>query len=365
MQPRVVVVVQPSLQHLASVVAAAVGLRVGPFAQHGLDEPFGLAVGAGPVGLGADVGQPAAGGLGGPQLADIRRAVVGHHLLDRDPALGEPGDRPSQEPDRSGRRLVSKHLDVGESAGVVDGDVHGLPAGLVGVSAGADTENPLAGLGEASQRLHVQMHQLTRMPADIPVRRLDRVQPGQPVEPEPVQHRADGGHRHLQCGGDRRARHPRSAQPLDHRLDLLRRAARARLRPRRPVRHRLAGVIANEPAVGGALGDVRRLRRIDHRPTQQTDPLTHQLPTQRSQPGVSVRVHRAPCERGRLDTPDLQGARPLSPDEPPWELQLVSGRRQRLVVSHADDPAALAEHRERRNGSAPARFRHLSRPAAG
>jgi len=50
-----VVIVEPGLERCLSVIRGLVGVSVGPFAQGGLDEAFGLAVGFGRVRSGTDV----------------------------------------------------------------------------------------------------------------------------------------------------------------------------------------------------------------------------------------------------------------------------------------------------------------------
>ena len=69
-----------------------IGLGVGPFAQRGLDEALGLAVGLGRVGPGADVleAEIAAGLAEG--LGAIAGAVVGHHARHLDAEAREVGD---------------------------------------------------------------------------------------------------------------------------------------------------------------------------------------------------------------------------------------------------------------------------------
>ncbi len=55
MWPVPVVAMEPLRQFGGSTVGVSVGLGVGPFAQAGLDEALGLAIGFGGIGLGADV----------------------------------------------------------------------------------------------------------------------------------------------------------------------------------------------------------------------------------------------------------------------------------------------------------------------
>lgn len=51
-----------------------------------------------------------------------------HHAPDGDAVGGDPGDRSAQE---LGAGLVVEDLDIGEAAGVVDGDVQDVPAGAL------------------------------------------------------------------------------------------------------------------------------------------------------------------------------------------------------------------------------------------
>jgi len=67
-----VVSVQPEGQLLGASLRGGVGLGIGPFAERGLNEALGLAVGFRCVGLGADVFEPAiAAGV-----AEVRRVLV-------------------------------------------------------------------------------------------------------------------------------------------------------------------------------------------------------------------------------------------------------------------------------------------------
>jgi hypothetical protein len=64
----VIVGVQPSWQRLAPFGFAAVCLGVGPFVEQGAVEAFDLAVGLGPVGTGAFVGDARVGEGVAPQM---------------------------------------------------------------------------------------------------------------------------------------------------------------------------------------------------------------------------------------------------------------------------------------------------------
>src|SRR5215211_11179 len=87
-----------------------------------------LAVGAWSVGAGAQVpdAQRAAGeGMDGGAVAG---AVIAHHALHGDAVAGVERDGAAQEPDRGRGLLVAENLHVGQAGGVVDADMHELPA---------------------------------------------------------------------------------------------------------------------------------------------------------------------------------------------------------------------------------------------
>src|SRR6185437_5946177 len=94
-----VVAVNPSWQLGGTFLRGAIGLRVGPLAQAGLNEALGLTVCLGRIGLGADVLEAEA--LAGPLKSEgfVARAVVGYDALDRRAQARIVGDRSLQEGD--------------------------------------------------------------------------------------------------------------------------------------------------------------------------------------------------------------------------------------------------------------------------
>ena len=103
MWPLVVVPLKPPRQVGVSGVGGPVGDCIGPFAQDGLDEAFGLSVCLRRVGPGSDVTYLQAPETLGEQARDVTRAVVGHDALDRHTASLEPSQSSDGESD--GRRL--------------------------------------------------------------------------------------------------------------------------------------------------------------------------------------------------------------------------------------------------------------------
>jgi len=87
-----VVVLEPGRELLISFFRVEVVANVGPLAQGGLNEAFGLAVGARRVGTGESV-LDAELEAGGAELAGaIAGAVVGKQAADGDAVLGVEGD---------------------------------------------------------------------------------------------------------------------------------------------------------------------------------------------------------------------------------------------------------------------------------
>ena len=80
-----VVGMKPGQQGLGALLGMIVRPCVSPFAQGGLDEAFGLAVGARGIGTGKDVPHPAAAAQVGNKVRTVGGAVVSHDARDRDP----------------------------------------------------------------------------------------------------------------------------------------------------------------------------------------------------------------------------------------------------------------------------------------
>ena len=68
-------------------------------------------------------------------VGDVGWAVVGHHPLHRHAERREVRHGPLEEAHRRDRSLVGEHFDVGEAGGVIDADVHVLPAGAAAADA--------------------------------------------------------------------------------------------------------------------------------------------------------------------------------------------------------------------------------------
>src|SRR5256712_3156860 len=134
MRSSAIVVLQPAGQHARAIGRRVVGAEIGPFAQQGLDEAFGLAVGARRVRPRATMRQMegATGRAKAPR--QVGRAVVGEHAPDARPARPKPREGAAHKAAHRLRPLVGQQLDVRHARVVIDGDVHELPAGAAGLT---------------------------------------------------------------------------------------------------------------------------------------------------------------------------------------------------------------------------------------
>ncbi len=144
---------------LIAFLGVEVMANVGPFAQGGLDEAFGLAVGAGSVGTGEAV-LDAELEAGGAELSGaIAGAIVGEQAANEDAVLGVEGDGGVQESDGGFALLVGQHAGEGEAGVIVDGDVQSLPAGELRTAA-PTTVAPNGDLLVAGHALDIEMQQI-------------------------------------------------------------------------------------------------------------------------------------------------------------------------------------------------------------
>ena len=134
MGPLEVVVAHPGPQGAGAQGRVAVRHRVGPLLQPGLDEALGLAVGAGTLGSGPEVTDPQGRAGGGKAPRAVTGAVVGQDAFDAHPQPVESRDGAPEERGAGHALLVAWDLDVAHARGIIDGDVHVLPAGTLTAS---------------------------------------------------------------------------------------------------------------------------------------------------------------------------------------------------------------------------------------
>lgn len=187
----VVVVDDPGLHGLASLLGGLVGAGVGPLPQACLDEALGFAVGAWRIGSGTNVldrelGEALAEGIGG--------AVVGHDALDGNAVAGEPVEGAAEEGDGAFFLLVRQEFGVGEPRSIVDRHMQRLPADAVMAvdRARPATGDAMADAFDATELLGVEVDEFTRPLALVAQGRQRRIEPLEVAETEPTQDRAHG-----------------------------------------------------------------------------------------------------------------------------------------------------------------------------
>ena len=111
MRSLVVVVVGPRLEAGIALLGIRPVFGVGPLAQGGLDEAFGLAVGSWRIGSGAAVFDLHLLAGESEEAGAIAGAVVGEQSADADAVTSEELDRRALYPDRAARMGLRKALD--------------------------------------------------------------------------------------------------------------------------------------------------------------------------------------------------------------------------------------------------------------
>ena len=154
-----VVMLQPGQEMLIAFVGVEVMANVGPLAQGGLNEAFGLAVGARSVGAGEAVLDAELEAGGAEVAGTIAGTVVGEQAANGDAVQGVEGECGVQEGDGGFALLVGQHAGEGKAGVIVDGDVQRLPAGELRAAA-PTTVAPQGDPLIAGHALDVEMQQI-------------------------------------------------------------------------------------------------------------------------------------------------------------------------------------------------------------
>lgn len=292
MWPLVIVPGQPSGQVGGAAIRRRERDGIGPFAQQGLDEALGLAIGLRRVGSGADVPDAQHPQHLAEQPGDVAGPIVGHHPLDPDAARPEPAQGANEEACRRSPPLIRQHFHIGKTGGVIDGHMQEVvahaftrPAPVAG-DAVADTR-------EAGELLDVEMDQFARPLALIASDRLLGHQRGKASEPHSRQPSGHRGAGKAQPDGDLLAAQPilptqASCHCPPEPASLIVsgvRAGRAVLKARRPL-----GPPAGEPLAGRPFADPEAGRHFGDWPAFLDDPPNHLGSTKRRRSRILVRV---------------------------------------------------------------------------
>ena len=269
-------------------------MSVGPFAQGGLDEALGLAVGFRSVEAGEAVPEAEGGDLGGHGAGAVGGTVVRVDALDADAEFFEEGQGGVEEGDDTACGFIREELCEGDARVVVDGDVEVFPACAAGVIALAVTGDAVARAHDASEFLDVEMEEVARMlalVADDGRRRREREQTCGVT----VQEARHGSLGELGRASDLEARQPAAAQSQDA-CDAQRVGGFGGTFWARRAIGKAGGALgaeASQPLVGAALGEAEARRHLRDRLVEIDDATDHLRSTQRGEFGLTVRVHAA------------------------------------------------------------------------
>src|SRR5699024_5666971 len=159
---RWVVSKQPSGERLPLLALRPVGASVGPFLDQGPIEPLDLAVGLGPVGVGAFVFDSLAGEQVPPDMGLVAGPVVGQYPLHRDPDRAEVGVGTLPEAGGGLFLLVGQQLALGQTGVVFHSvmDVGVSDFGAVLATLGSSQRSVPSSVRDVAELVDVHVHQL-------------------------------------------------------------------------------------------------------------------------------------------------------------------------------------------------------------
>ena len=126
-----VVVVKPGLELIIAMLGSGINTGVSPFAQSGLDEAFGFAVGAWGVGASEVMAQTQSKNGTAESMGTITVAIIGEQAADANAQAGVISQGGMEESDGRSSGAVGQDLGKGDAGMIVDGDVEALPAGMM------------------------------------------------------------------------------------------------------------------------------------------------------------------------------------------------------------------------------------------
>lgn len=312
MRPPEIVVVEERVESESSVERGWIGSAVSPTAQESLDESFGLSVGAGTVGPGAQMAQAEALAGRGEAAGYVAGTVVGHDARDVDSMAGVPGDQPSKEGDSGGRSFISQDFGISQTGSVVHGNMDELPTSTSSALF-AVASNAMADDLDAAQLLDIDVDELARQIPLIAANGLPGVEILESGQTRSNQDASYGGRARADSRGDLRSGLPAATQ-LEDLLDDEQMGLTGRtMRPRAAINQpRLAGLpIPAFPFRSGSAVNTGRLGGAGYGDAC-LNALDHQHSTGRASSGILVKLHLGSF--GGLLALDTSSLTDLGPD---------------------------------------------------
>jgi hypothetical protein len=165
---------------------------VGPLAQGGLDEAFGFAIGLRRVRASAAVFEAHVKTNAVKLVGAIAAAVIGEQGAHGDAMASEEVNGILEKGNGGVGLLIGEDASEGQARVVVDGDMQGLPAGMLVLTAAAAVPAP-ADLLEAGHAFDIEMEKIPGKGMLIAHHRRQRMQIAPAAETSAAQNTADGG----------------------------------------------------------------------------------------------------------------------------------------------------------------------------
>jgi hypothetical protein len=174
-----VVIVEEEREASGALIGVGIGVSVGPFAERGLDEALGLAVGLWSVRSGEAVFEAESEDRGAHGMGAVTGAVVRIEALGLDAVFCEESQGGVEEGDGALRGFIGEELGESQTGMIIDGDVEELPAGAGDMIALAVAGDTMAGADDAGELLDVEVDEFPWMSTFIATngwRRFQRTQ---------------------------------------------------------------------------------------------------------------------------------------------------------------------------------------------
>ena|ERR1035438_2973845 len=192
MRTSVVVVVGPGSEGEVALIGVRPVSGMSPFAQSGLDEAFGFAVGLRRVRASAAMFDAHLQTRLAKQVGAIAAAVIGEQSADDDAVASEEVNRVPEEGDGGVSLLIGEDAGEGHARVVVDSDVQGFPTRMFVLTTAAAIAAP-NDLLEAGQALDVEMKKIAGKRMLIAHHGRPGMQIAPAAETSATQNAADGG----------------------------------------------------------------------------------------------------------------------------------------------------------------------------
>jgi hypothetical protein len=175
-----VVIVKEEGEAVGAVSRRGIRVSVGPFAERGLNEALGLAVGFWRIRSSEAMFETEGGDGQAHGARAVARAIVWIDALRKDAVAAEEGEWGMKESNGALGALVWEELCEREARMVIDGDVEILPTGALGLTVRKSAGDARARADDAGELLDIKMDEFPRGRAFVATDGQRRFQCGEP-----------------------------------------------------------------------------------------------------------------------------------------------------------------------------------------